>query len=78
MLRVGKSSLLGRYTKGEFTHRYVATIGADFTTKDVHIDKKRITLQIWDTAGSLIILIAKRLFNFRRLRFTNSLSSRDS
>ncbi|KAJ8447021.1 hypothetical protein Cgig2_033590 [Carnegiea gigantea] len=37
---VGKTSLITR-----------ATIGADFFTKELHIDGKLVSLQIWDTAG---------------------------
>ena len=33
------------------THRDAATIGADFLSKEVHVDGRRATLQIWDTAG---------------------------
>jgi Ras-related protein Rab-7A len=48
---VGKTSLMNRYVRNEFSMRYKATIGADFMTKDIMIEDKPITLQIWDTAG---------------------------
>ena len=49
---VGKSSLVNRYTRGDFLDHYQATIGAAFVPKDVEMDNgKSIKLQIWDTAG---------------------------
>jgi Ras-related protein Rab-7A len=48
---VGKTCLLNRYALNEFTVRYKATIGADFSTKQTEIDGKMVTLSLWDTAG---------------------------
>ena len=48
---VGKTSLLGRYSKGVFNANYLATIGLDNFTKDEIIDKKTVRIKIWDTAG---------------------------
>jgi len=48
---VGKTSLLNQYVNKQFSDKYKATIGTDFSTKDLTIDGKIITLQIWDTAG---------------------------
>ncbi|XP_071912635.1 ras-related protein Rab7-like isoform X1 [Coffea arabica] len=48
---VGKTSLMNQYVHKKFTHQYKATIGADFSTKEIQIDDKLVTLQIWDTAG---------------------------
>ncbi|MBD3352560.1 MAG: GTP-binding protein [Candidatus Lokiarchaeota archaeon] len=36
---VGKTSIILRYTKNEFTSGYIPTIGADFTTIDLKFDK---------------------------------------
>jgi len=47
----GKSSLVLRYTDNTFLNDDVGTIGADFKVKFINVDKKRIKLQIWDTAG---------------------------
>ncbi|KAI3955060.1 hypothetical protein MKW98_005063 [Papaver atlanticum] len=33
------------------SQQYKATIGADFVTKEVHLDDRIVTLQIWDTTG---------------------------
>ena len=48
---VGKTCLLNQFVNREFTNIYKATIGSDFSSKQLDIDGKYITLQIWDTAG---------------------------
>ncbi|KAL9252885.1 Ras-related protein [Drosera capensis] len=48
---VGKTSLIDRYVRAKFNTLHKATIGADFVTKELHIDDKLVNLQIWDTAG---------------------------
>ncbi|KAK9799380.1 hypothetical protein WJX73_007155 [Symbiochloris irregularis] len=48
---VGKTSLMNQYVNKKFSSQYKATIGADFLTKEVHVDDKLVTMQIWDTAG---------------------------
>merc|ERR1719373_1272987 len=48
---VGKTSLMNQYVNQKFSKQYKATIGADFLTKEITIEDKAVTLQIWDTAG---------------------------
>ena len=48
---VGKSQLLSRFTRNEFSLDSKATIGVEFQTKTLVIDQKAIKAQIWDTAG---------------------------
>ncbi|GLT44059.1 hypothetical protein SLA2020_179770 [Shorea laevis] len=48
---VGKTSLMNQYVYKKFDQQYKATIGADFITKELRIDDKMVTLQLWDTAG---------------------------
>jgi Ras-related protein Rab-7A len=48
---VGKTSLMNQYVTRRFSKQYKATIGADFLTKDVMIDDKLVTMQIWAPAG---------------------------
>ena len=49
---VGKSCLLNRFTKDEFREGYTATLGVEFYSKEITIDKDTsIKMQIWDTAG---------------------------
>lgn len=48
---VGKSNLLSRFTKNEFSHDSRTTIGVEFSTRTVQLDSYTIKAQIWDTAG---------------------------
>mmetsp|Transcript_109986 Transcript_109986/g.190501 ORF Transcript_109986/g.190501 Transcript_109986/m.190501 type:complete len:232 (-) Transcript_109986:1052-1747(-) len=50
---VGKSSLVKRYCKNEFTSEYKKTIGADFLEKDVFCKplNETVKMMLWDTAG---------------------------
>ncbi|EHA8587270.1 ras-related protein RABA3 [Cocos nucifera] len=48
---VGKTQLLGRFTKDEFCFDSKSTIGVEFQTRTITLNRKRIKAQIWDTAG---------------------------
>ncbi|KAJ3286575.1 Ras- protein Rab-11B [Borealophlyctis nickersoniae] len=48
---VGKSNLLGRFTRNEFNLESKSTIGVEFATRSIQVDGKTIKAQIWDTAG---------------------------
>lgn len=50
---VGKTSLMHQFVDGKFSCQYKATIGADFLTKELHLEDedRDVTLQLWDTAG---------------------------
>ncbi|CDO54149.1 similar to Saccharomyces cerevisiae YER031C YPT31 Rab family GTPase [Geotrichum candidum] len=48
---VGKSNILGRFTRNEFNLDSKSTIGVEFATRTVNVDDKTIKAQIWDTAG---------------------------
>lgn len=48
---VGKSQLLARFARNEFSLESKATIGVEFQTKTLTIDHKMVKAQIWDTAG---------------------------
>ncbi|CAL9064335.1 ras-related protein RGP1-like [Musa acuminata AAA Group] len=48
---VGKSQLLARFCRNEFSIDSKATIGVEFQTRTITIDHKTIKAQIWDTAG---------------------------
>merc|ERR1712086_298338 len=48
---VGKSNLLTRFTRNEFNRESKSTIGVEFATNTIQVDKKTIKAQIWDTAG---------------------------
>lgn len=48
---VGKSSLLTRFSENTFVHAYQSTIGIDFNTRMIRVDRAICKLEIWDTAG---------------------------
>ncbi|KAJ0965110.1 hypothetical protein J5N97_026248 [Dioscorea zingiberensis] len=48
---VGKSQLLARFSRNEFSLDSKATIGVEFQTRTLAIDHKTVKAQIWDTAG---------------------------
>ncbi len=48
---VGKTSIMGRYTRDEFHPGNQPTVGVDFVSKSIQVDGKTIRLQLWDTAG---------------------------
>nr|XP_010913931.1 ras-related protein RGP1 [Elaeis guineensis] len=48
---VGKSQLLARFARNEFSLDSKATIGVEFQTRTLAIDHKTVKAQIWDTAG---------------------------
>ena len=48
---VGKTNLLNRYTTDEYNQNAKATIGMDFTSKEIQIDNVAVKAQFWDTAG---------------------------
>ncbi|CAF0810815.1 unnamed protein product [Didymodactylos carnosus] len=48
---VGKSQLLSRFTRNEFALGSASTIGVEFSTKEVQINRNIVRCQIWDTAG---------------------------
>ena len=48
---VGKTSLLLRFTEGNFPDSHMATIGVDFKEKIIKMEDKEVKLQIWDTSG---------------------------
>ena len=51
----GKSSLMNCYNDLDFDSSYVPTSAGDFTAKEIEIDKKDISAQIWDVGGAGIL-----------------------
>jgi GTPase SAR1 family protein len=49
---VGKSNILSRFTRGEFSLESKSTIGVEFATKSVTVEGKVVKAQIWDTYAS--------------------------
>ena len=49
--RVGKTSILLRFTKGQYDDRQVSTLQASYLDKKVSVGSTTANLSIWDTAG---------------------------
>jgi Ras-related protein Rab-1A len=48
---VGKSALLTRFSENTFLTNYSSTIGIDFNSRMIRVDRAICKLEIWDTAG---------------------------
>ena len=48
---VGKTTLIKKYTQGEFQEEYISTIGAQFSIFEYKINGDDIKLFLWDLAG---------------------------
>lgn len=48
---VGKSNILTMFTRNEFNTECRSTIGVEFATSIMEIDRAKIKIQLWDTAG---------------------------
>ena len=48
---VGKTSIINRFKKDEYTGDYEPTLGLDFQTKTILIDNINVKLLLYDTAG---------------------------
>ena len=66
---VGKSNLLSRFTKNEFSLESKSTIGVEFATRSLNVDSKVVKAQIWDTAGQerFVYLLIFELWLFQDL-----------
>ena len=53
---VGKTAILLRFADDSFSPNFISTIGIDFRIKTIEIRGKKIKLQIWDTAGQVMII----------------------
>ncbi|KAF5398333.1 Ras and EF-hand domain-containing protein [Paragonimus heterotremus] len=48
---VGKSSFMHQFCDGVFYPRLRATVGVDFRTRNLRLDRTVYSIQLWDTAG---------------------------
>ena len=48
---VGKTSIINRYAKGNFSQELESTLGADYSQNKMVRHGKKIRLDLWDTAG---------------------------
>lgn len=50
---VGKSSLLHRYSEGEFKQDFVGTAGVDMKQKNIEHMSHSVRMHIWDSTGDV-------------------------
>ena len=48
---VGKTSLVGRFVRSEFSERYQTTVGVKVDKKNLRVGQRDVTLVIWDLHG---------------------------
>lgn len=48
---------MNQYVNKKFSNQYKATIGADFLTKEVTVDDRLVTMQVWSFPSSRILRI---------------------
>ena len=49
--RVGKTSILLRYIRGEYSDNQVSTLQASYLDKKITVSGTSVHLSVWDTAG---------------------------
>ena len=49
--RVGKTSIVMRFTRDQFNDKQQSTINAMYLDKQIKVNQKDVILNIWDTAG---------------------------
>lgn len=59
---VGKTSLIRKYTKGDFQEDYIATLGAQFTQYEERIENVNFKLIFWDIAGQEVFEQMRKKF----------------
>jgi len=58
----GKTCIIRRYTRNEFSSDYQTTIGVDFSLKSLNTDGVDINVQLWDIAGQERFAGLSRIF----------------
>lgn len=55
---------MNQYVNKKFSNQYKATIGADFLTKEVMVDDRLVTMQVWHSYNwkAYILLGAMKVF----------------
>lgn len=48
---VGKTSMVSRYIRGNYTNKYIPTMNMDLFSKEIRVKNNKLILQMWDIAG---------------------------
>jgi len=77
---VGKSSLIRRYTQGNFLQRTTTTVGVDRIPFDINVDDEVLNFQVLDTAGCFGFrgLIKSYMTNIDAVIFVYDLTNKES
>ena len=59
---VGKTSLVYRYIENKFRDSYKATLGVNLLKKDMDVDGKGVSVQIWDLGGQESFRSLRKLY----------------
>lgn len=54
--KVGKTSLTIRFAEDRFRESYLPTLGVDFMTRNLTVNKANVKLQLWDTGGQEFVM----------------------
>lgn len=65
----GKTSVIRRYVRNQFSKDYQTTIGVDFALKKVHTSNGDINVQLWDIAGQ------ERFAGLSRIFYTHAVAA---
>lgn len=65
----GKTSVIRRYVRNQFSKDYQTTIGVDFALKRVHTSNGDINVQLWDIAGQ------ERFAGLSRIFYTHAVAA---
>lgn len=59
LFSVGKTSLINQFVHGKFSNKYRASVGIDFSNKEIFVNDAMYAVQFCDTAGKESLVICK-------------------
>lgn len=65
----GKTSVIKRYARNQFSDNYQTTVGVDFMLRTEKVDGSSITIQLWDIAGQ------DRFTGLHRIFYTHAVAA---
>jgi len=77
---VGKSCIIKRYCEKRFVSKYLPTIGIDYGATKIYVDKKQVSVHIFDTSGQNIFQEVRNEFyrDAHGILFVMDVGRRDS
>jgi hypothetical protein len=68
---VGKTALVNRISEGVFTDSHVPTVGSQFIALPLDLGGKKLTLELWDTAGQEVYRSLVGFYTREAIGFAN-------